>query len=118
MIRGRLAALYLGLLAAAVGVFVAVRAVGEGRGVSPAQSLTALTAAPATPGNLFHVLIALLTVLVVARLVGLVFRRFDQPPVIGEVVAGLLLGPSFMGRVAPALSSYVLPSTVTPARCR
>jgi Kef-type K+ transport system membrane component KefB len=113
--RGKLAALYLGLLAAAVGVFFAVRAVGERRALSPAQSLAAPAAAPATPGNLFHVLIALLAVLVVARVVGLVFRRFGQPPVIGEVVAGLLLGPSFMGRVAPELSSYVLPSSVTPA---
>ena len=33
----------------------------------------------------------------VARLAGLLFRRIGQPPVIGEVVAGIALGPSLLG---------------------
>ena len=41
------------------------------------------------------------------RLVGAVFRRFGQPPVIGEVVAGLLLGPSLLGWVFPAVGQAV-----------
>ncbi len=36
-------------------------------------------------------------VIVVARAVGALFRRFHQPPVIGEVVAGIALGPSLLG---------------------
>ena len=35
--------------------------------------------------------------IVVARAVGALFRRFHQPPVIGEVVAGIALGPSLLG---------------------
>jgi Kef-type K+ transport system membrane component KefB len=36
-------------------------------------------------------------VIVVARLAGRLFRRMGQPPVIGEVVAGITLGPSVLG---------------------
>jgi Kef-type K+ transport system membrane component KefB len=36
-------------------------------------------------------------VIVVARLAGALFRRIGQPPVIGEVVAGIALGPSLLG---------------------
>lgn len=36
-------------------------------------------------------------VIVVARAVGALFRRIHQPPVIGEVVAGIALGPSLLG---------------------
>jgi len=51
---------------------------------------------------------------VAARLVGLAFRRLGQPPVIGEVVAGILLGPSLLGRVWPAASQFLLPAEVAP----
>ena len=52
---------------------------------------------------LLHVLVALATVVLVARLLGALFRHVGQPPVIGEVVAGILLGPSLLGRVAPGV---------------
>ena len=45
----------------------------------------------------------------VARLLGDWMRRLDQPSVIGELLAGLLLGPSFLGLVAPAWFAAVFP---------
>ena len=42
------------------------------------------------------------------------FRRLGQPPVIGEVVAGILLGPSLLGRLWPAGSQFLLPPEVAP----
>ena len=42
------------------------------------------------------------------------FRHVGQPPVIGDTVAGILLGPSFLGLVAPGVSGYVLPPSVAP----
>lgn len=36
-------------------------------------------------------------VIVVARIAGALFRRIGQPPVIGEVIAGIALGPSLLG---------------------
>ena len=42
-------------------------------------------------------LLGVAVVIVVARLAGAAFRRMGQPPVIGEVVAGIALGPSVLG---------------------
>src|SRR5207253_10990068 len=46
--------------------------------------------------------------------VGRLFAYLGQPPVIGEVVAGIMLGPSLLGRVAPDVARYVLPAEVAP----
>ena len=64
---------------------------------------------------LLHLLLALAVVLVTARALGFVFRLLHQPPVIGEVVAGILLGPSLLGSVAPGLSQLVLPASIVPS---
>jgi Kef-type K+ transport system membrane component KefB len=71
-------------------------------------------AAKAESHTLLHVLVALLVVILASRALGAVFRYVNQPPVIGEVVAGILLGPSLLGRVAPEVSAYILPTTVAP----
>ncbi len=63
---------------------------------------------------LLHVLLALVVIILSARLLGVLFRFLGQPPVIGEVLAGILLGPSLLGRVAPGLSEFVLPPSVAP----
>ncbi|HMO17554.1 MAG TPA: cation:proton antiporter [Oligoflexia bacterium] len=46
-----------------------------------------------------------------ARLFGQVCSRFGQPSVIGEIVAGIVLGPSFFGLLFPDLSVHFLPTT-------
>lgn len=66
------------------------------------------------PDILFHVLLTLIVVILAARLLGELFRLIHQPPVIGEVVAGILLGPSLLGRIAPSVASYVLPDSTAP----
>jgi Kef-type K+ transport system membrane component KefB len=43
------------------------------------------------------------------RLVGWVFRRFHQPQVVGEMIAGVLLGPSVLGALAPKVSAALFP---------
>jgi Kef-type K+ transport system membrane component KefB len=63
---------------------------------------------------LLHVLLALTVIIVTARALGVLSARFGQPPVIGEVIAGILLGPSLLGRLAPEISDYVLPGRVAP----
>ena len=47
-------------------------------------------------------------------LLGIAFRYVHQPPVIGEVLAGILLGPSLLGWVAPDAYAYILPKEVAP----
>ncbi|HEY1586153.1 MAG TPA: cation:proton antiporter [Polyangia bacterium] len=63
---------------------------------------------------LMHVLLALVVVIVVARGVGSLFAYFAQPPVVGEILAGILLGPSVLGRFAPTAQAFVLPHEVAP----
>ncbi|MBY0497344.1 MAG: cation:proton antiporter [Cyanobacteria bacterium] len=63
---------------------------------------------------LLSVLLALTVIMLTARLVGALFRQFDQPAVIGEVVGGILLGPSLLGRLSPELQAAILPSEIAP----
>jgi Kef-type K+ transport system membrane component KefB len=51
---------------------------------------------------------------VVARAFGFVARRIGQPPVIGEIAAGVLLGPSLLGSIAPDTSGFLFPVTSMP----
>jgi Kef-type K+ transport system membrane component KefB len=48
-------------------------------------------------------------IIVAARVVGILFRRIHQPQVVGEMVAGILLGPSVLGWAAPQVSTALLP---------
>jgi Kef-type K+ transport system membrane component KefB len=48
-------------------------------------------------------------ILIVARIVGWLFRKLHQPRVIGEMVAGIMLGPSLLGWVAPDISAALFP---------
>jgi Kef-type K+ transport system membrane component KefB len=75
--------------------------------------MTALDA-PVSSIVLSHVLLALIAVMVVGRLLGALFQRLGQPPVIGEVVGGILLGPSLLGWIAPDLFAFLLPPSATP----
>ncbi len=59
--------------------------------------------------DLLLLLVQIGVVLVAARLVGALFRRLHQPQVVGEMVAGILLGPSLLGWAAPALSAQLFP---------
>ena len=60
--------------------------------------------------NLPTLLMQIGAILIVARLVGGLFRKIHQPQVIGEMVAGILLGPSFLGWLAPSVSARLFPS--------
>lgn len=60
------------------------------------------------------VLFEVLVVIGVSRLVGLGFRSIKQPLVIGEIVAGIMLGPSLLGLVAPDVSASLFPPETLP----
>lgn len=61
--------------------------------------------------NLFTLVLQIAVILVVCRIVGSLFRLFHQPRVVGEMFAGILLGPSLLGWLAPHLSAYLFPSS-------
>jgi Kef-type K+ transport system membrane component KefB len=54
-------------------------------------------------------------VLVVSSLFGAVARRFGQPRVVGQILAGILLGPSLLGRIPGHLTSRLFPPEALPS---
>jgi Kef-type K+ transport system membrane component KefB len=56
---------------------------------------------------LAHFLLQLLVVLLVAKAAGWLLRRFGQPAVVGEMAAGLLLGPLLLGSLMPGLQGWL-----------
>jgi Kef-type K+ transport system membrane component KefB len=59
--------------------------------------------------NLFTLILQIAVVLAVCRVVGSLFRKIHQPRVVGEMFAGIMLGPSFFGWIAPHFSAYLFP---------
>jgi Kef-type K+ transport system membrane component KefB len=59
--------------------------------------------------EVFLLLLQLAVLLATARLLGELMRKLKQPPVIGELAAGVILGPSVLGALAPALQHYIFP---------
>src|SRR4051794_9368393 len=81
---------------------------------TPAPMILPAVIAGAGSDVLLHVLLALAVVVALGRIIGVLFVRLGQPPVIGEVIAGILLGPSLLGRVAPDVAATILPSHSAP----
>jgi Sodium/hydrogen exchanger family len=105
----RIALIYGASLVASIGAFLLIRNLGHSLvAAGTAEPLRPVRTGPLAGGSTpIHVLLALAVVIVLARVLGLTFRRFNQPQVMGEVIAGILLGPSFFGWLAPwAASQY------------
>jgi Kef-type K+ transport system membrane component KefB len=58
--------------------------------------------------------IQLAVIVAATRLVGAVAARCGQPRVVGEIAAGLMLGPSLLGRLAPGLSAWLFAPETLP----
>lgn len=59
---------------------------------------------------LSQLLLQLVTILIAARLMGRLAMRFGQPAVIGEMAAGIMLGPSLLGWMAPSAFAALFPT--------
>jgi Kef-type K+ transport system membrane component KefB len=60
------------------------------------------------------ILIAIAVVIVVARLFGHAVRLLGQPQVMGEIVAGITLGPSVLGVIWPGAQEWLFPDEILP----
>jgi Kef-type K+ transport system membrane component KefB len=111
---GRLLVGYGVMLAAGIGLFLLIRSYGETLENAP-PAAAPHAAPPAAQSNvMLHVLLALVAIIVVGRGLGRLFVYVGQPPVIGEVVAGILPGPSLLGRISPEAMTFLLPAGVMP----
>ena len=79
-----------------------------------------------TTGNSFHVfsdsfnhnlseplavlLLQIIVIIAFARLFGFLFKKIGQPAVIGEIVAGIILGPSIIGLFFPQINHFLFPA--------
>ncbi len=70
---------------------------------------SAVAAPPHKFDALYHVLLALVSILLLGRWLGKLFIHFGQPRVIGEMVAGIMLGPSLLGHFWPQATEFILP---------
>jgi Kef-type K+ transport system membrane component KefB len=107
---------YVVVIAVFVGLIWAVLSYGQS--IAPPTTAVTPTAVEAAAAHklspLYHVLLALVSILLLGRWMGKLFAYFGQPRVIGEMVAGIMLGPSLLGQIWPAAQHFVLPADVAP----
>ena len=104
-----------GLYALLVGIPTAlvVVALGIGERLPAATGPVPIHASAGSGAATFDLALLILQIVVivaVARLAGAAMARIGQPRVVGEILAGLLLGPSLFGRVAPDVSAALFPA--------
>ena len=97
-------------------VYLAIRAVGDMLPVPPVPpgAATVSRFSQVHVNDFVHVMLALALVIASARALGALFRLVHQPPVIGEMIAGIMLGPSLLGKFAPGFAAYLLPQSIAP----
>src|SRR5580692_1818829 len=68
----------------------------------------------AIPYFMGRLLLAWVVIILVAQGLGLVFKCFKQPAVLGEMTGGILLGPSFLGAFFPQTKELLFPAELLP----
>jgi Kef-type K+ transport system membrane component KefB len=87
---------------------------GRPAAVAAAQHAVVTRSDPRTAAGherdpLATLLLQVIVIVACAKALGAVFARIGQPSVIGEIVAGILLGPSLFGGMFPGAAAYVFP---------
>src|SRR5262245_14206657 len=90
-------------------ILVVLHAGSIGTAAAPRVSTSPPGVPAAGTPDIGLLLAQLLVVLLATRLCGLAVRPLGQPHVVGEMLAGILLGPSFLGLVAPGLAASLFP---------
>jgi Kef-type K+ transport system membrane component KefB len=100
------------MIVTAIGVIVAVCNYGETLFARSDSGIARISGVTVESSNtMLRLLVALAAVIITGQILAKLFAFFDQPPVIGEVIAGILLGPSILGQ---SFSSLILPPSIAP----
>lgn len=108
----RAARTYVLLVALPVALAAIIARVVTRRLVAPTHG--ALTATASTEA-VDRVLIAVTAVVALAAVCGALARRLRQPAVVGELVGGVLLGPTALGALFPAAQRWLFPPSAAPS---
>jgi Kef-type K+ transport system membrane component KefB len=112
--RWRVAVGYGVMLALTVALFFVIRAYGERLAPATGEAAPASGASADRLDILFHVLVALLAILLAGRWMGKLCLHFGQPRVVGEIIAGIMLGPSLLGQISRPAMEFILPAEAAP----
>ena len=88
----------------------------SGMSLEDSKVVTMLTpeVTPHSSDSLLHILLALTAIIFVSKVVGFAITYIGQPAVMGEVLGGILLGPSLFANLAPETHAYLFPQAVMP----
>ncbi len=100
---------YVGLLVVGIAVVLGVLQLGNNGGMVSASRVATHARQP-NVDVVLHVLCTLSTVILLGAILGRLCKCIGQPPVIGEVLAGLALGPSLLGAISPNTMHLLIPT--------
>jgi Kef-type K+ transport system membrane component KefB len=112
---GRLLFFYFLLLVGAIASFSWIQRFGQEL-TAPTVTDTLATTSVSKSDRVdvvVHVLATLAAVIATGNLIASVLKRFHQPAVIGEVIAGIVLGPSILGTFFPDVMHFLIPDSST-----
>lgn len=104
---------YVALLALGIAVVLGVQTIAHQLNYESASPTTAAIKNSSAPSLdlMLHVLGTLAAVILLGGILGRLCRYIGQPPVIGEILAGLALGPSLLGAIYPDAMHFLIPAT-------
>jgi Kef-type K+ transport system membrane component KefB len=101
-----------------IGVWI-ILTIGSRFNTAPQNAVTAVSSITSLTSGLREnfrnplsiLLLQIIVIIIMANLFGRLFRRLGQPPVMGEMVAGIVLGPSVLGFFFPEAMSFIFPQS-------
>jgi Kef-type K+ transport system membrane component KefB len=108
---GRVAAIYAGLVVVPAGVAVVALL---GANTEESEMHPGADSASVVDHPLARLFLAIAAIVGLCKLAGVLVRKIGQPPVIGEIAAGIVLGPSVFGAVWADGRDWLIPDQVLP----